>query len=220
METLNISKLSAADKAALMAALSAEQKAEKNKKLADREALKILQNEFCSKWLTPLAEFGKAQTEIVDAVFADTSPLLDLKIALYELREAQDSHTFTARDGSGSIAIGYNTIIGFDGTGNAGVQKVKDYLASLSEDDVNYVKIKKILNVLMKPDKNGNLNPTRVTELANLKADIDNELFSDGIEIIINAQFKTRTSSYVSGWMRKVSETGKEVKVNFRITAQ
>lgn len=220
MENLNIKTLSQSERTALLMALAEEEKAEKKRKAADRNTLKVLQDELCHKWLSPSQLLGEQQRSLVDGVFEDASMIITLKNNVYQTREKQDSHTFTARDGSGSITVGYNTVIGFDGTGNAGIQKVKAYLSSLSEKDDNYMKINKILNVLMKPDKNGNLNPARITELANLKAEIDHELFSDGIEIIINAQFKTRTTSYVRGWKRGILENGKEVKMKFSINAQ
>jgi len=223
METkqLDINNLSSAEKALLMKQFSAEQKAEKSRKAADREALKGLQDELCGKWAQQLVAFGNEQANIVDAVFADTAPLIAIKAALYDVpSDKQDSHTFTSRDGMSSILVGFNTIIGFDGTGSAGIEKVKEYLSSLSEQDSKRAIISKILTVLMKPDKNGSLNPARVTELANLRAEINNELFSDGIDIIIKAQHKTRTSSYVRGWHRFVDDKGKETKVQFSVTAQ
>lgn len=225
METLtapavNINTLSADQRKALLADLAAQDKAEKQKRTDDIEAFKNMADDFVYRWINRLVDFASQQTELVDTVTADTKPLIDLKQELYNVKEKQDSHTFTHRDGLGSIRVGYNTIIGYDGTASAGIQKVKQYLASLSEDSVIYTKISKILNVLMKPDKNGNLNPVRATELSNLKADIDDELFSDGVDTIIAAQFKTRTSTYVGGWMLKTLENGKEVKVQFRITAQ
>lgn len=219
-QTVDINSLSAKERKALLEGLSAADKAEKQKRANDIETLKTLQDEFCNGWLPELIKFSEEQSNIVDAVFADTAPLISLKSELYEVSDDQGSHTFTARNGSGSITTGYNMVIGFDGTSDIGVQKIQKYLSSLSTDDVNRVKIEQILDVLMKRNKKGQLNPTRIVDLSNLKSKINDDDFSDGVDTVVAAQFKTRTSSYVEGWIRKISENGKEIKIQFRITAK
>lgn len=219
MEKININALSAEERKNLMAQLAEEERNTKKKRAENIETLKTLQDGFCSNWLAKLCAFGKQQTTLVDSVYEDAKRLLDLKFELYEVSQKQDSHTFTDRGGMGSITIGYNTVIGYDGTSDIGIQKINQYLSSLSKDDINRTKIEKILSVLMQRNKKGELNPTRVMDLSNLTNDIDDELFTEGVNIVVSAQFKTRTSSYVAGWMREVDDKGKEIKVTFRITA-
>lgn len=220
MEELNVASMSAKERKALLEQLAAQEQFDKQKRSSDIETLKTMQDQFCASWLTKLFSFSEEQSRLVDLVFQDTAPLISLKSELYDVEENQGSHTFTARDGSGSIKVGYNMVIGFDGTSDIGVQKIQTYLSSLSQDDINRTKIEKILNVLMQRNKKGELNPTRVMDLSNLKSEIDDDLFSEGVDIVVSAQFKTRTSSYVEGWIRKVDENGKEIKVQFRITAK
>jgi hypothetical protein len=220
MEKVNIANYSQAELKELRLQLEQQEKADKKKRLDDIESLKEMQDQLCASWLSKLLSFSEEQTKLVDAVFNDTAPLISLKSELYDVKENQGSHTFTARDGSGSITVGHNMIIGFDGTSDIGVQKIQGYLSSLSKDDANRVKIEAILNVLMKRNKLGNLNPTRIVDLANLKSEINDYLFSEGVDIVVASQFKTRTSSYVEGWIRKVDQNNKETKVQFRITAK
>lgn len=220
MNIPNVAAMSAKERKQLFKQLEEQEKTEKKKRLENVEALKGMQDQFCASWLKRLFSFSEEQSRIVDLVFQDTAKLIALKSELYELDNDQGSHTFTARDGSGSIKVGYNMVIGFDGTSDIGVQKIQSYLSSLSKDDTNRGKIEKILNVLMQRNKKGELNPTRVMDLSNLKLEIDDEQFSEGVDIVVAAQFKTRTSSYVEGWMRRTDDNGKEIKYQFRLTAK
>jgi len=219
-QTIDVNSLSASEMKTLSAAISARDKIEKNKRTEEIKCLKGMQDDLCYLWLDKLVSFNAAQAAVVDSIFKDAAPLIALKSELYDIKDNQGSHTFTARDGSGSITVGHNMIIGFDGTSDIGVDKIQMYLSSLSKDDVNRDKIEKILNVLMKRNKKGELNPTRIVDLSNLKSDIDDDLFSEGVDIVVAAQFKTRTSSYVEGWSRVIDKNGKEIKIQFRITAK
>lgn len=169
--------------------------------------------------LPRLVDFNDQQARMVDRTYESLGALIDLKQELYSSKGMQDSHTFTHRDGSGSITVGFNTIIGFDGTETAGVQKVKEFIGTLSADDAKRATLANLLNTFMKPDKKGNLNPTRITELCQQKAEINDPLFTEGIDIIVSSQFKTRTSRFVRGWKRIVKEDKSEMKITFSITA-
>lgn len=216
---MNINTLTPAEKKALMTQLAAEEKAEKKKREGNISTLKKMIDETVNAKAPSLADFGKMQNEIVDATFKDFETIISLKNELYSTSSQQASHTFSSRDGNGSITIGYNEIIGFDGTEGAGVSKIKQVIAGLSSDDEDREVLIDLLNTFMKPDKKGNLNPTRVAELQSKKEKVNKPLFTEGVDIIVNAQFKTRTSQYVRGWYRIKGENGKEIKLSFSITA-
>lgn len=216
---MNINTLSPEEKKALKDQLLAEEKEAKAKRENDINTLKSMIDEMVNAKVPNLVDFGKRQTEIVNATFNDFDAIIKLKTELYGIKDGQASHTFTSRDGNGSIVVGYNEIIGFDGTEGSGVAKIKQVIASLSSDDENREVLADLLNTFMKPDKKGNLNPTRVAELVSKKEKVNNPLFSEGVDIIVNAQFKTRSSMYVRGWQRITGENGKEIKLTFSITA-
>jgi hypothetical protein len=217
---MNIENLTPAAKRELFKQLEAEQKKERQLKEGEIESYKSLQDTLVVENLPALVDFAALQNDVVTDVIGCFATLVSLKTDLFNVKEGgQDSHTFTDRKGRGSITIGYNAIIGFDGTETAGVHKVKEYLSTLSGDDEKRQILADLLNTFMKPDRKGNLNPTRIAELCNKKAEIDNQLFSDGIDTIVNAQFKTRTSMYVRGWKLVANEDGTEEKKYFSISA-
>lgn len=207
------------EKKALKKQWADEEKAAKAKRRAEVATLKEMIDEIVQQIAPGLAVFGLKQNEIVENTYNAFSAVIALKNELYGVADGQASHTFSSRDGNGSITIGYNEIIGFDGTEGAGVVKIKQVISALSSDDGNREILADLLNTFMKPDKKGNLNPTRIAELVSKKEKVNDPLFSEGVDIIIGAQFKTRTSMYVRGWWRKIEENGKEIKLKFSITA-
>lgn len=218
--TIDINKLSAKDRKALMAQLTAENKAAENHRKNQIGMFKNMTDELVKEIAPSLADFGEMQTNVVNSTFKDFEALLALKNDLYGKRENQASHTFTDRSGNGSITIGYNEIIGFDGTQTAGVSMIKEVIAGLSADDENREVLADLLNTFMKPDKKGNLNPTRIAELESKKDKVNKPLFSEGVDIIVKAQFKTRSSMFVRGWTLGKNAAGADIKIQFSITAQ
>ncbi|MGJ1339821.1 DUF3164 family protein [Sphingobacterium multivorum] len=173
------------------------------------------------KGLAPqLSEFGKLQTATVVGAFAAFDKAVALKKELYGFKDTQASHTFTTRDGNASITIGHNEIIGFDGTQSAGVSKIKEFITTLTAEDENRKILAGLLETFMKPNKKGELNPTRVAELVAQKDKVKDDLFHEGVDIIVNAQFKTRTTTFVKGWYKVPVENGQEVKVEFSISTK
>ncbi|WP_435135782.1 hypothetical protein [Formosa sp. A9] len=199
-ETLDLTKLSAADKAALMKQLADEQKAEKERVKNDRKAYKQLTQEFVTRNIDSLVKHNGITEALISDLFADFNPVKELKEDIYG-NDPQDSHTCTLPDGSASITIGHNVTIKFDGTESAGLEKIKQYAKSLETDDPRSQKQAKMINLLIKLNpKTQQPNPSKIIELSKLRDDFNSELFDDGLDIIFNAQIRTQNSMYVSGW--------------------
>lgn len=218
MEDINV--MTPAERKALLARLVEDEKAEKEKKADDIEAYKKIVDELVMAVAPDLADFGTLQNIKVEETFRAFQQALALKKDLFGYKDDQASHTFTARNGLGSVVIGYNEIIGFDGTENAGVIKIREFIKTLAADDENRLVLADLLETFMKPNKKGELNPTRVAELNAKKKSVNNDLFSEGVDIIVNAQFKTRTTTYVKGWFKRETGDGKELKMEFTISTK
>lgn len=224
METkqLDITKLSPSDKKVLLQELAAEEKANKEKAKSDKAAYKELSTEFLINNIDPLIDRQNNMVELVDSVFKNFNDVLKLKTDIYGLDKLeQESHTVTHPDGSCSITIGHNITISFDGTETAGIQKIMNYITALSgdEQDENSVKLTKAVTHLLKPNiKTGMLNPAKIIQLNQMRSDFNSPEFDEGMDIIIEAQNRTKGSSYVSGY--KFVEVGENrtKKVEFRFT--
>ena len=218
-ETLDITKLSAEDRAALMQQLAAEAKAEREQLKNDRKAYKELTCDFVNSNIESLLHHNDITGIIIENLFKDYETVRALKQQVYG-NDPQDSHTSTLPDGSASITIGHNVSISFDGTESSGIQKIRDFIASLSDEnsDAKTKKLAKSVDTFLKLNpKTGQLNPSKIIELSNLRDEFDDERFNDGLDIIFNAQIRTQTSMYVSGW-KVVHENGKAKKLTFRFS--
>jgi hypothetical protein len=216
MDQININNLSAEDRKALMAQLTEEQRKDKHRKQADRQAYRLLIDENIPELFKVLAHASEVLTIAKKKIFDATKSLVDLKISLYGAKDDQQSHTFTTNAGTFSITIGHRVNDGWDDTVTIGVTKVKEFLGTLATDEQSARLIKTILR-LLKPDKKGMLRASRVIELANLADEIDNPEFSEGMKIIQEAYRPMKSVDFVEASWR--DEHGKEHSVPLSISA-
>ncbi|AUS06456.1 DUF3164 family protein [Pseudotamlana carrageenivorans] len=215
--TFNTAQLSSEEKRNLRAQLEADMRAEKNQRAENRKAYKQLTHEFVNRNIDGLLAHNSATENVIKQLFNDYNPIKDLKTQVYG-EAAQDSHTSTLPDGSASITIGYNVTIKFDGTESSGVEKIKNFIASLSDDDENTKKLVKMVDTFLKLNpKTGMLNPNKIIELSKLAEEFNDETFNEGLNIIFNAQIRTQNSMYVSGW-KYIEVEGLPKKMQFRFT--
>lgn len=219
---IDITNLSIADKKVLKKQLAQEEKAEKEAHKANVVTLKEIGIEFLENNIDSLAFKQIDMEKTVAGIFKGLTHYLDLKASIYGLdRLDQDSHTVTHPDGSCSITIGYNPGISFDGTETAGVQKIMNYITALSggDDDENAAKLAKAVKFFLKPNlKTGMLNPGRIIQLNQMRSDFNSPEFDEGMDIIVDAQNKTKGSTYVSGWKHIDIGDNRTRKLEFRFT--
>ena len=217
MNTINIEMLSEVERKELLRTLAADEKAKKKQREEDKVVYKKLSEEYVKTNIDTLINFKTSIDNIGQGLFLDYAAIKGLKAKVYG-EKTQDSHTSTLSDGSASITIGYNVSIGFDGTESAGVEKIKNYISSLAANDENTLKLTKMVNTFLKPNsKTKMLNPTKIIELNRLRKEFNDSEFDEGLDIIIEAQFRRQNSMYVSGW-KVVDENGVAKKQEFRFT--
>ncbi len=219
MSTINLENLTPEQEADLMAKLKAKQQAEKKQKANDRKAYKDLTAEFVNRNIDKLMHHNDITGILIEELFKDFEPIKQLKQQIYG-HDAQDSHTSTLPDGSASITIGFNVSIKFDGTEASGVQKIRDFIKSLSDvnDNSKTKKLAKMVDTFLKLNpKTGMLNPSKIIELSKLSEEFNDAQFDDGLDIIFNAQIRTQNSMYVSGW-KYVQVNGLSKKLTFRFS--
>lgn len=219
MTTIDIEALSPEEKKRIARVLREDIKATKTKRDEDLKSFKELSTDFVNKHIDPLVHHHEITGMLIEKLWNDYKPLQAIKKQVYGIKiDNQDSHTSTLEDGSASITIGYNVTIGFDGTENAGVEKIKDFLKSLSNDEENVKKLASAVNTFLKPNaKTGMLNPAKIIELSKLRSEFNDERFDDGLEIIMKAQQRRQNSMYVSGW-KFIEIDGLPKKLEFRFT--
>lgn len=219
MSEINLSDLSPEARKKLAQQLKEQNKLEKQRRDENISAFKKLSEEFVTNNIDPLVHHHEITGALIEKLWNGYKSIKELKADVYGTKiNEQDSHTSTLEDGSASITIGWNVSIGFDGTESAGVEKIKEFISSLSTDDENNKKLSAAVNTFLKPNaKTGMLNPAKIIELSKLKSEFNDERFNDGLDIIFNAQQRRQNSMYVSGW-KIVELEGRPTKLEFRFT--
>ena len=219
MSEINLSDLSPEARKKLAQQLKEQNKLEKQRREENISAFKKLSEEFVTNNIDPLVHHHEITGALIEKLWNGYKSIKELKADVYGTKiNEQDSHTSTLEDGSASITIGWNVSIGFDGTESAGVEKIKEFISSLSTDDENNKKLSAAVNTFLKPNaKTGMLNPAKIIELSKLKSEFNDERFNDGLDIIFNAQQRRQNSMYVSGW-KIVELEGRPTKLEFRFT--
>lgn len=162
--TMDITKMTAAERAELKAQLEAEERAEKQKREDDIAAYKDSVDEFCRGKFARLQALSEEMRRAKEEVFSDAERLIALKEELFRTKSDRHSNQFTTSDGGITVALGYRTNDGWDDTVNAGVDKVKTFIRSLAKDDDSAALTEMVMNLLAK-DRKGNLKASRVLQL-------------------------------------------------------
>lgn len=218
-DNINFEDLSPEQRKKLLQQAKELAKQEKKQRSENVETYKELSAEFVTVNIDSLIHHHEITGTIIEKLWKDYEAIREVKAEVYGTRvNEQDSHTTTLEDGSASITIGWNVSIGFSGDESAGVEKIKEFIASLSNDDVNNKKLSAAVNTFLKPNgKTGMLNPAKIIELSKLKSEFNDERFDDGLQIIFDSQQRRQNSMYVSGW-KIVPIKEIPTKVEFRFT--
>ena len=194
---MNIENLTKEELAKLEAQIEAKKKDALKKIQEDRDTYKKLVNENVNDLWDELQNVSNIMTVTKSRVFSSFEKALELKKETYNVKDDQQSHTFTTEDGKRSITIGHRIVDRYDETVTAGIAKVKEYVKSLAKDDDSAALVDTILN-LLKPNKDGVLKASRVLELEKLANKVNNVEFTDGLRIIKEAYKPAKTCQFVT----------------------
>ncbi|WP_289665554.1 DUF3164 family protein [Flavobacterium panacagri] len=198
---IDITQFSPAQLKAALAQIEAKQN-------QDREVYKQLVAETIPKALFRLCTASEVLSNAKTETFKFFEDVLDLKNKVYGLKEKQMSHTFsTDRE---EITIGYRINDGWDDSATAGIEKVQNYIASLSTNEETAALVKIVFN-LLKKDSKGNLKSNRILELQKLTKEFNNADFSDGVDIISKAFKPTRSSWFIEASL--IDDNGKKTNI-------
>lgn len=217
MGKVDLEKLSIEEQKELVAQVKRNEKAQKEADKKNKKALKELKADFVLRHIDSYITRRTDLEKLIEVLFEDHKPIRDMQDEVYGKTD-QDTWTSTLSDGSAGIKIGYNVSISYDGTEGAGVQKIKEFLSTLSGDADSTRKLTLAVNTLLRPNSEGKLNPAKIVELSKLKEEYNSPVFDEGLQIIFDAQIRNRNSMFVSGWKFVENENGQTRKVEFRFT--
>ncbi|MHC0445857.1 DUF3164 family protein [Flavobacterium sp. 3-218] len=179
-----------------------------SKKNQERDTYKKLVAETIPKALLKLKKTSEMIQNVKTETFQLFETILDLKNQVYGFKEKQMSHTFSNENEE--ITIGYRINEGWDDTVTIGIEKVQNYIASLSTNKETASLVKIVFN-LLKKDAKGNLKGSRVLELQKLTKEFNNEEFTDGVEIIASSFRPIRSSWFIEA--STINENGTRTNI-------
>lgn len=183
-------------------------KAEKEKKEAverRKEARATYQQMVDEELAQAVPELRKLSQDIrtvKDTVFGNFKTVLDMKADVVGFKEdGQFSHTFTNSGSTLRLTLGVNTVDGWGDMAETGIAMVRKYIESLATDEKTKTLVNTVLRLLSK-DKQGNLNASRVLQLAKMADESNDDQFKEGVKIIQESYMPTETRRYIRAQYR------------------
>lgn len=201
-----------------MTAQEAEQwrafKAEQQKKEAaerrkqQRETYAQMVDEELATAIPELRSLSEQIKAVKDTVFENFKTVLEMKAEVVGFKEeGQYSHTFTNTNSSLRLTLGVNTVDGWSDMAESGIAMVRKYIESLAIDEKTKALVNTVLRLLSK-DRQGNLNASRVLQLAKLAEESDDEGFKEGVKIIQESYQPTATRRYIRAQYKDENTNG------------
>ncbi|MDL2315056.1 DUF3164 family protein [Bacteroidales bacterium OttesenSCG-928-C19] len=216
MNAIDLTQLSPEERKRVMEQAKELEKAEKEKKLQDREVLKQMSASFVSDLFPVLENASSTIKHIKNRVFDSAEKLIDLKADCYGVKSTQKSHTFSDSQGR-TITLGHRVVDRYDDTVNEGVALVREYVKTLAINEETADLVDTVLN-LLKVDKEGNLKPSRILELNQLCIKRGNpEKLREGIDIIQSSYKPEKTCQFVE--VSYIDEKGKKQSLPLSMSA-
>lgn len=194
---MDITKLTAEQRAELKAQFEAEERAEKQKRQDDIDAYKQSVDEFVRTTFERMKKVSELMREEKNTAFTAADTIIALKDELYDTKTDRHSNSFTSSDGMISITLGRRTNDGWDDTVNVGVQKVHDFFKSMARDEEMAALTEMVMSLLAR-DKKGNLKASRVLQLREVARKSGYSDLMEAVDIIQQAYKPVESVEFIS----------------------
>ncbi|MGY5552069.1 DUF3164 family protein [Riemerella anatipestifer] len=195
--------------------LQAELDRRNQEKAEDRKVYKEIVSQELPQIVASLRALSQTISKVKLFAFENLKTLLDLKAKAYDVKDTQQSHTFSDDKGN-TITYGFRIIDGWDDTVTAGIDKVREFISSLAKDEATG-KLVHAVNQLLKKDAKGNLKASRVLELTKLAEEFNDPNFTDAVNIIRQSYKPQRSAFFIDA--SYTDKQGKKVNIPLSISA-
>jgi hypothetical protein len=212
--TVTMSAAELAEFEAFKAAQAAKRAKDERKQNLDTFNAMIDEQIACT--IPQLKDISEQLSSVKKTVFENFRALLDMKKDIMKMtKDGQRSHTFTSSDGQSRIELGFYQIDNYKDTVNDGIALVKDYITSLAETDETKALVDMVLKLLSK-DQKGNLKASRVLQLRQIAEKVNNDCFTEGVEIIMNSYAPIASKQFIRAFIK--GEDGEWLPIPLSIT--
>ena len=160
-------------------------KAAEEKAKADREMYKQMVDDEIEHSIPVLLGISEEIKESKQQVLDNFKTILEMKSDLFrtKVRDDQRSHTFTNSKGDKRITLGVYVTDGYRDTVEDGIAIVKEYIASLANDEKTQALVNMVFRLLSR-DAKGTLKASRIVQLRKVAEDTGDARFLEGVRII------------------------------------
>ena len=160
-------------------------KAAEEKAKADREMYKQMVDEEIENSIPVLLGISEEIKESKQKVLDNFKAILAMKSDLFKtkMRNDQRSHTFTNSAGDKRITLGVYVTDGYRDTVEDGIAIVKEYIASLANDEKTQALVNMVFRLLSR-DAKGTLKASRIVQLRKVAEDTGDARYMEGVRII------------------------------------
>lgn len=207
-------------------ALLENARAEKAKREAEEKhaqevkAYKELVDEAVNLTVPEAQDISRILEQKKAAIFERFHSIISMKDELFsgssKAKDGRFTDTFTNKDSTARVTLGFNTNDAYDDTYTAGVDKVKEYIQSLASDDKSRQLAEMVNTLLMERSKAGQLKAQNVLRLESMANEIGDPTFIEGMKIIRDAYRPDRTKQFVKVEVK--DESGKFQTVSLNMT--
>lgn len=160
-------------------------KAAEEKAKADREMYRQMVDDEIEHSIPVLLGISEEIKESKQKVLDNFKTILEMKSDLFKtkVRDDQRSHTFTNSRGDKRITLGVYVTDGYRDTVEDGIAIVKEYIASLANDEKTQALVNMVFRLLSR-DAKGTLKASRIVQLRKVAEDTGDARFLEGVRII------------------------------------
>ena len=197
---VTLSALELAEFEAFKAAQAAKRAKEERKQNLDTFNQMI--DEEVNLTIPELENLADQLSVIKRTVFDNFKTLLDIKKDVMKMtKDNQKSHTFTTSDGKYRIELGCYQLDNYKDTVNDGVAMIKEFIKGLAKDPETQSLVDMVLKLLSK-DQKGNLKASRVLQLRQMADKINDDRFSEGVEIIMDSYAPIPSKQFIRAYQK------------------
>ena len=149
-----------------------------------------------------LVSLSEQLAAVKKSVFENFKTLLDMKKDVMKMtKDGQRTHKFTTSDSKFSIELGFYQLDNYKDTVNDGIALIKEYISGLAKDTETQSLVEMVLKLLSK-DQKGNLKASRVLQLRQMADKINDERFSEGVEIIMDSYAPIPSKQFIRAFKK------------------
>lgn len=193
---MNINQLSKEEREQLKAQLAEQERAEEANLQRERQSYNDMRDEFVTRSFRSLKQLSDCMLEQKQVIFEESAELDTMQQRLFKVKLDRKSRTLTHTDGRLSIKVGNRLNDGWDDTVEIGIEKVREYLATLATDEKSARLVAAITQLLAK-DQKGTLKANKVLVLEKMAHESQDATFIEGIRIIKDSYRPVPTCQFV-----------------------